>query len=516
MKTNVINFWKKYIVVAMVALIVCFSIVGAFVSNIAFAIDPDIVNGGGSSSSSSGTSSDLLSDLEPFGDKEYKIKNISDWNTFRDYVNDGYACEELTFILTSDLDLSSKGDDALVTGVFKGTLDGKFYSIEINTTQNSSSSSSDEIFVGLFKSTNSAKFKNITVKGSIKSTPATVGGLVAKAENTDFQYCFNRASVTGNCAGGIVGEMVSGKLDQCANYGSITGVSYAGGIVGEADEQSIITNCYNRGDICFSNNHQSCYMGGIVGYSDGTVEMCYNTFISIYSDAWYTTSLTYSCHGDTGIWGYLGVKDSWTTRAYIYYKKAYYFSDINGGRNSTVVSCYGVNTYCEDGYYPDNYVKCEVYEDTTATMYDREENLILPAEGESNSTRIKPGNEKINFKITAQKLSNYIYYTLDISHGGESISIMFPFKNTRNHTAVSLEDLKSLPAGLTAVVWAVDPNINDGYPYLKNMYWTGDPESPDAQAQNNSSSGSNSGSSGSGGSGKVIVGDKIQQNDEIK
>ena len=80
---------------------------------------------------------------------------------------------------------------------------------------------------------------------------------------------------TAQYAGGIAGKFTAGSgLSQCYNTGSIYGLGYVGGIVGD-NSAGYIRYCYNTGTLRSAGN-----LGGIFGYMSGAVgggaEYCYN------------------------------------------------------------------------------------------------------------------------------------------------------------------------------------------------------------------------------------------------
>ncbi len=130
-----------------------------------------------------------------------------------------------------------------------------------------------------------------------------VGGIAGSATETIIRGCVNRASVTGNDAGGhiyvggIVGIAADATLvELCLNRGDI--VAYdktankngcAGGIMGcsgtSSGGQGDVTRCINMGTVSFTYDGTAAsrgYVGGIVGRagnskSAGYVTYCYNT-----------------------------------------------------------------------------------------------------------------------------------------------------------------------------------------------------------------------------------------------
>ena len=90
-----------------------------------------------------------------------------------------------------------------------------------------------------------------TNSGSTVNGGYRLGGIAGYAANTTVQCCFNSGAVTCKYAksGGIVGLTSDATVQDCGNTGAVTKPDYNnslyGGIVGEADSELTIQNCYN-------------------------------------------------------------------------------------------------------------------------------------------------------------------------------------------------------------------------------------------------------------------------------
>lgn len=74
-------------------------------------------------------------------------------------------------------------------------------------------------------------------------------------------------------SGAVVGYN-NGLVDNCRNYADVVGYScWIGGIVGHTTLTSVITNCYNAGNVTTG----YAQAGGIVGQTNGVVKNCVNT-----------------------------------------------------------------------------------------------------------------------------------------------------------------------------------------------------------------------------------------------
>lgn len=180
----------------------------------------------------------------------YQIDTAAELAWFADAVNGGQKA--INGKLTANINLNGKAwttfgkydyNDAANSG-FAGTLDGDRHIV--------SGLKSTEGLVSCLSSVGTVK--NLTVIGTVSGS-SHVGGIAATS---------------------------SGTVENCLFDGTVTTSSSsasAGGIVGRASKGNRIVNCVNTGDIkntCTSYS-STLNIGGIVGYTYGTVENCYST-----------------------------------------------------------------------------------------------------------------------------------------------------------------------------------------------------------------------------------------------
>lgn len=205
-------------------------------------------------------------------DDPYLIGTLLAWNAFAEKVNNGIqpgTCAKLTAAI-SGVTTSVGTESHPYTGTFDGQ--GK------NLTNVSISGSTN---VGLFGYVNGGTIKNMVLKsGTVSATDVNVGGIVGNLYAGTVQYCANYATVSSSYSGmarcgGIVGHMyniddndLTKTVTRCVNYGNVSAVNYAGGIVGSIGYGSI-TYCQNYGTISTSST-SSRICGGIVGYNTST------------------------------------------------------------------------------------------------------------------------------------------------------------------------------------------------------------------------------------------------------
>lgn len=180
----------------------------------------------------------------------YQIGTAAELAWFADAVNGGQKA--INGKLTANINLNGKPWTAFgeynykdeANSGFAGTLDGDRHIV--------SGLQSTEGLVSCLSSVGTVK--NLTVIGTVSGS-SHVGGIAATS---------------------------SGTVENCLFDGTVTTSSSsasAGGIVGRASKGNRIVNCVNTGDIkntCTSYS-STLNIGGIVGYTYGTVENCYST-----------------------------------------------------------------------------------------------------------------------------------------------------------------------------------------------------------------------------------------------
>lgn len=189
---------------------------------------------------------------EPAQDESgvYLIGTAAELAWFADAVQNGQTA--ISAKLTANINLNGKAWTAFGKYDYKlegksgfaGTLDGDRHIV--------SGLKSTEGLVSCLSSAGTVK--NLTVIGTVSGS-SHVGGIAATSY---------------------------GAVENCLFDGTVTtssGSASAGGIVGRAQKGNRIVNCVNTGDIkntCAYYN-STLNIGGIVGYTYGTVENCYST-----------------------------------------------------------------------------------------------------------------------------------------------------------------------------------------------------------------------------------------------
>lgn len=211
-------------------------------------------------------------------DSTYNISNAQDLIDFANTVNSGYTA--VTGNVTADIDLAGYEDKFTPIGTskvpFNGTFKGNNHTI-------SGIKITDKPYA-LFCYISGATVKDLTVKGSINYTNGPQewgGGVIGSAGDSTISNISSYVDINLNYSevGGIVGVVNNSVVENCYNFGSVTGGSTdiggrIGGVVGYSDG-GILNNCGNHGSV-ISNCSD---VGGVLGYDSShtsTVEYCYN------------------------------------------------------------------------------------------------------------------------------------------------------------------------------------------------------------------------------------------------
>ena len=155
---------------------------------------------------------------------------------------------------------------------YQGTFDGNGKTITnlyINATQ---------AYMGLFGCTYQSTIKNLTVENAnVTNTLNNTGILAGRA---GFESTLQNIKISETCqikggdyTGGIAGKL-DGNANNCVNYATVQGIKYVGGLFGYYDRAgNSMTACANYGNVTASSKN----IGGLVGYfGSGTIQDCAN------------------------------------------------------------------------------------------------------------------------------------------------------------------------------------------------------------------------------------------------
>lgn len=227
----------------------------------------DLSNSVNTGTTYSGVTIKLAKTLDFNDDESYKDPNDT---SYGDYNGDGQTDGIKTELITgSGFKTIGVSSSYRFEGNFKGN-GNEIKSIYINDTNTSN------YHVGLFGYVQNGVISNLGITGNITGTQR-VAGIASYTYNSKITNCYNLAEIesTGDYgyAGGIVAENYNNSIiEDCYNEGSIISNYYAGGIAGYSGSNASIINCYNKGTI-FGKQKS----GGIAGQSSAIINKCYNT-----------------------------------------------------------------------------------------------------------------------------------------------------------------------------------------------------------------------------------------------
>lgn len=246
----------------------------------------------------------------------YIISSAKEFAKIKDNPSGNYVItKDITKAITAPLDTFS----GKVIGVNENATAPEMRTVAVNIT------SSETANVGLFQQIkNGATFENLTLTGTVKAENANNVGAFAgitageqKKGGMTFTNCVNQAAVTGRQkVGGFIGncalEKVYTTFDKCINEGRVTGNRptststwddgcYIGGIIGLSATNSVqLKNSANVGTV--TSNYAR--VGGLIGQyaGSGAVE-------TVISGCYNSGDIT----GDSNVGGLVGMTDKTTS-----------------------------------------------------------------------------------------------------------------------------------------------------------------------------------------------------------
>lgn len=257
-------------------------------------------------------------------DGNYLIGSAEELLWFQDYVakNPNTA---VNAALTANVSLASVGSRWSGINGFTGTFDGRGHTITMDgaplfTTLGNEYSKATTVVADLSITgkvqndkgaytgglanfvTGQTSIRNVVMKANVTSATAHVGGLVGalrlsgpaisieNCKNYGDVYVTARNNYSTINVGGIVGSTFSNgctvaiTIQGCENHGAVTAnFGQAGGIAGAPDDNAIITDCLNAGNVSAIssvkvNGYNLCAAGiaGTTHYQTQRIERCYN------------------------------------------------------------------------------------------------------------------------------------------------------------------------------------------------------------------------------------------------
>ena len=213
------------------------------------------------------------------GQGNYTVTSAEDLKNIAKLVNEEWK-SDINITLTADINLS--GIDWTPIGIdynhqYTGTFNGGGHTITGLTVTGS------DQYAGLFGYIGSGgTVKNVVLEGvqiTSDNSSGYAGGVAGDSWGT-IENCSVSGSVSGTTfAGGVVGSQWGGSITGCNSSATVKGVIFAGGIAGETNSGASLTGCYATDDVTVENDGtNNSHAGGVVGYNGGgTLTACYAT-----------------------------------------------------------------------------------------------------------------------------------------------------------------------------------------------------------------------------------------------
>ena len=343
----------------------------------------------------------------------------------------GADSEGKYYVLDNDINLV---DEWTPIDDFRGTFDGQGHSINNLYVLEESKREYAGLFGEIDYYSNGVTIKNVGVNiGSQGMTSSSysassysyscAGGLIGlSGSSTTIENCYSTGNATAaaaaaSYAGGLIGCSGGTTIENCYSTGSATAASYysasyyyssyAGGLIGLSGSSTTIENCYSTGSAT-ATSYYSSYAGGLIGCSSGsaTIENCYSTGSA-------TAASSYSA-------------------SYYYSYSPSYAGGLAGYCNdrTTIKNCYATG----------------------------------------NATASSASSDSAYSSYAGGLVGHKSYYAIVTNCYQVLTQTIIGYPIDTSGTPLTLEQMqnKSSYIGFDFdTVWAIDPNINNGYPYLR-------------------------------------------------
>ncbi len=254
------------------------------------------------------------------GQGNYIVTTAEGLKAVADIANNGNLGINITLtenINLTDMDWTPIGTN--YNNAYTGIFDGNGKTITGLTVTGSYK------YAGLFGDIDeNGTVKNVVLEGvqiTSDNSSGYAGGVAGDSWGT-IENCSVSGSVSGTTfAGGVVGSQRGGSITGCNSSATVKGVIFAGGIAGETNSGASLTGCYATDDVTVENDGtNNSHAGGVVGYNGGgTLTACYAT-----------GSVTGSGSGTVYTGGVTGSNDLGTLTACYHAKR-----NINGPNGTT-------------------------------------------------------------------------------------------------------------------------------------------------------------------------------------
>ncbi|HHE39302.1 MAG TPA: T9SS type A sorting domain-containing protein [Candidatus Cloacimonetes bacterium] len=364
---------------------------------------------------------------------------------------DSWSCH---FIQTADIDASETVDwndgegfssiGSLYITPFMGNYNGH------NNTISGIYCNRDTLTSGFFGFTSNAFIENLNIINASINGNGNCGVLIGWSGGSVIQNCFSTGNVTGSTwIGGLIGDNSHTDIINCESNCSVTGNTLVGGLTGWNYNNSSIINCHSNSNVT---GYQ--YVGGMTGRNliGSTLQNCFSTG---------------EINGNSDVGGLVGLNDYDSEIGLCFSNCEIYgtyqrIGGLVGYNNSVINNCYSRSNVSGSGFIG---------------------GLVGKSFGEITncySTGYMDGEYQVGGLISLGSALNSFW---DMETSGQTTSDGGTGKTTAEMTNVATyTDLSTIgldtpwdfvddPYDDTGIedIWAINTEINDGYPYLADI-----------------------------------------------
>lgn len=316
---------------------------------------------------------------------------------------------------------------------------------------------SNNMVGGITGYNNSGSILHCTVEADIEGNNR-VGGIAGINEGTITSSSVIDGNITGtgDYIGGLIGNNNNGEIDSCSVTGHISGVDYVGGLIGfNGYGNSLITNSHTNTTVQGEVN-----VGGLVGGNqDGTIELCYSKG---------------EVYGITNVGGLVGWAAYGNSKIRISFSTANVSRYQTGGNRNQFGGLIG---YLESGIVENCFARGDVDANNRVGGLIGEMQWSAQVSNSYSTGAVSGTAAQIGGLIGRNHQSDVFNSFWDTDSSGQSSS--------DGGTPKTTNEMLQASTFLTAnwdfdYIWSIDPNINDGYPFLRALFppptlvWTGD------------------------------------------
>lgn len=214
----------------------------------------------------------------------FKIVNDADYG----YAPDLASSKTIKEIMTTGEGFIPIGNYIGNSRPFKGNFDGKNHLID--GMYSDLAEGHNKNYAGLFgyvkNDDTETTFMNIQIQNANLKSKLAIGGVIGAAagKRVNIINCKSNGNKANNFSGsygqgGIIGTAIDATIKNCENTGSIQSLgSFVGGIIGHVDNDLVLENCSNSGDVSGNVDELDTMTAGIVGYVENTatIKSCKN------------------------------------------------------------------------------------------------------------------------------------------------------------------------------------------------------------------------------------------------